>query len=91
MQPPRRDQVLAALTAYVEREFLGESEVSQLTPQAPLLEWGVLNSMNTAMLLSFIRTEYGVAVPPTHITGRHFYSLETITALVVELTPQAAL
>ncbi|HEY5833532.1 phosphopantetheine-binding protein [Streptomyces sp.] len=89
MQIPR-DQVLAGITEYVEREFLGDSEVSELTPQTPLLEWGVLNSMNTAMLLSFIRTEYGVAVPPTHITGRHFHSLEAITALVVELTAQAA-
>lgn len=90
MQIPPRDQVLAGITEYVEREFLGDSEVSELTPQTPLLEWGVLNSMNTAMLLSFIRTEYGVAVPPTHITGRHFHSLEAITALVVELTAQAA-
>lgn len=90
MQFPDRDQILAGITEYVEREFLGESEVSELTPQTPLLEWGVLNSMNTAMLLAFIRTEYGVAVPPTHITGRHFRSLESVTALVVELAPQAA-
>jgi acyl carrier protein len=90
VQLPDREHVLTGITEYVEREFLGDSEVSELTPQTPLLEWGVLNSMNTAMLLAFIRSEYAVAVPPTHITGRHFHSLDTITALVVELAPGAA-
>lgn len=90
MQFPDRDLILAGITQYVEREFLGESDASELTPQTPLLEWGVLNSMNTATLLAFIRTEYGVVVPPTRITGRHFRNLETITALVVELVPEAA-
>lgn len=84
------DAVLARITAYVEQQLLDDSEVSELTPQTPLLEWGVLNSMNTALLLTFIRGDLGIAVPPTHITGRHFQSLESITALVVELSAATA-
>ncbi|MGK5533263.1 phosphopantetheine-binding protein, partial [Streptomyces sp. URMC 129] len=56
----------------------------------PLLEWGILNSMNTAKLLTFVREELGVEVPVTRITGRDFGSLRAITDLVHSLGPTRA-
>jgi acyl carrier protein len=85
-----REEISSKLTDYVREQFLGDSEISELSPDTPLLEWGVLNSMNTSILLTWIRVELGVAVPPTHITGRNFHSLESITDMIVELSPQAA-
>jgi acyl carrier protein len=41
--------------------------------------------MNTARLLTFLREELDVEVPPTHITGRHFRSLNAVTDLVLSL------
>lgn len=81
------DEVLDRLTDWVRRELLGadSEESAELTPDAPLLQWGVLNSMNTARLLAFIREELGVAVPPQNITGRYFKSLSTINELVLSL------
>ena len=81
------DEVLDRLTDWVRRELLGahSEEAADLTPDAPLLQWGVLNSMNTARLLAFIREELGVVVPPQNITGRHFKSLGTINELVLSL------
>ena len=44
----------------------------------------------SALVLEPVTGSSGVVVPPTRITGRHFRNLETITALVVELVPEAA-
>ena len=84
MQTDDRDSVLQALTDYVRRDLLGD-EGGDLAPDSPLLEWGVLNSMNTARLLTYLREEMNVFVPPTHITGRHFRDLNSVTDLVLSL------
>ena len=81
-------EVLDRLTDYVRRELLGIGAPGggvQLAGDTPLLQWGVLNSMNTARLLTFIREELGVTVPPASITGRHFRDLNSISSLVLSL------
>jgi acyl carrier protein len=81
-----RDAVYGVLAPYVAETFLGEG-MEALQPDTPLLELGILNSMNTAKLLTFIRESLGVDVPATHITGAHFRTLDTITDLVHSLGP----
>lgn len=81
-----RDALYEILASYVAQTFMGEGQ-EDLQPGTPLLEWGILNSMNTAKLLTFIRESLGVDVPVTHITGAHFRTLETITDLVHSLAP----
>ena len=85
-----RDAIYDKLSGYIQEQFLGDSGVSELAPDTPLLEWGVLTSMNTSLLLTFIRTELGLTIPPTHITGKNFQSLTTITDMVHELSMQPA-
>lgn len=85
-----RDEIYRKISEYIEDQFLGDSEVSELTEDTPLLEWSVLTSMNTSLLLSFIRTELGINVPPTHITGRNFATLSAIADMVHELAMQPA-
>ena len=79
-----RDELLWRLETFV-RENLLDDDDTELTPSSPLLEWGVLNSMNTARLLSFVRDDVGVVIPPTHITGRHFRDLNSIADLLYSL------
>lgn len=81
-----RDGVLRRLETFIREQFLGEARDDDLTPSSPLLEWGVLNSMNTARLLSFVREEFGVRIPATSITSRCFHDLDAITNLVCSLT-----
>lgn len=81
-----RARINVAITGYVSTQFLDESEISELDQETPLVDWGVLNSMNTTRLLAFIRKELGVTVPPTHITMRHFQSLRAITDMVHDLS-----
>lgn len=88
MPPDDREEVLRRVTDYVRLELLGGSDSGgglELSPDSPLLEWGVLNSMNTARLIAFLREEMEVDVPPVHITGRNFQDLNSVTDLVVSL------
>jgi acyl carrier protein len=80
-----RDFVSRKLLDYVRRELLDDSSAADLSTTTPLLEWGLLNSIETARLVAFIRDELGVRVPPTEMVSRNFKDIESITSLVVPL------
>lgn len=79
------DQLAAELTEYVRAAFLDGDDDTALTTRSPLLEWGVLTSMNTALLLTHVRETYGVDVPPAAITAKHLRDTDSIAALVRDL------
>lgn len=78
------DEILAELTGFLEERYLPEGE-SGLQPSSPLLEWGILTSLSTTELISFILERYRVGIPPEKIVGAHFKNLDGITRLVVSL------
>jgi len=88
--PPamNRSDVLAEIEEFVRTQLLHGDRSAELTPATPLLEWGVLNSMNIARLLTFIRENLGVHVPPQHIVGRNFRDLDSVTDLTVSLAAE---
>lgn len=79
---PMSDEVSERIEGFVRGRFLDESEDQTLTPTSPLLEWGILTSMNTAILLTYIREQFEVAVPPMSITAGNFRDLECISSMV---------
>jgi acyl carrier protein len=84
----QREEVLAALTDFLETEIL-QSADSGLEPTSPLLEWGILNSLSLARLVAFIHERFGSYVPPVQIVGSNFKNLDAITNLVLELPENA--
>lgn len=79
------DQVLDEISSYVRDEFLDGDHNAELTPSTPLLEWGILNSLNTTRLLTHIRETWGVSIPPQRIVGTNFRDLNSLTAMVLEI------
>ena len=84
-----RDALVDELVRYVRDAFVDGDPDGSLTADTPLLEWGVLTSMNTAMLLTHIREHYGVDVPPTAITATHLRDVNSVAALVRDLAEPA--
>ncbi|WUH99906.1 acyl carrier protein [Spirillospora sp. NBC_00431] len=82
--------VLEVLTEYVSVRLLGEDGASDLTARTPLLELGVLNSVETSHLVAYIRETFGVRLPPTSMTAGNFRDLESITGLVLSHLPGPA-
>ncbi|GAA4786513.1 acyl carrier protein [Streptomyces ziwulingensis] len=85
-----RSTLLAELLGYVRDELATGLPPDLITADGPLLELGVLDSVRTARLLAHLRTTYGVRVPPVHMTGEHFRTLETITDLILLLRSRTA-
>lgn len=73
------------LLAYIRERFLGGDPEAELDERTPLLEYGILTSMNTAVLLTFVREELGVEIPPDRINGEHFRDVRSIAELVDDL------
>jgi acyl carrier protein len=90
MSDDERQYVIDELVAFVRRELLDGKDVAEFTTTTPLLDWGLLNSIETTRLVAHIRTAFGVRVPPTEMVSRHFKDVESITDLVTSLrTPVA--
>ena len=70
-----------ALRDYIVSEIL-EGDGHDLDAQTPLLEWGILNSIEMTRLLAFIGRQFGVAIAPREVTPAHFRTIDQIVALV---------
>ncbi|MBL1068716.1 acyl carrier protein [Streptomyces sp. 7-21] len=83
-RPEGYEETLKRLKDFLEERFLPDGETG-LTPTSPLLEWGILTSLSTTELISYIQDQYGVTIPPEHIVGANFKNLDAITRLVLSL------
>jgi acyl carrier protein len=78
------DDAVATLIAFIREKFLSGDNGQELTESTPLLEWGILDSLSTAVLLKFIREELGVTVPPSAVDARNFKDVRSIAAMVCQ-------
>jgi acyl carrier protein len=81
------DEVVATITAFIRERFLSGDERQELTESTPLLEWGILDSLSTAVLLKFIREELGVTVPPMAVDAKNFRDVRSIATLICRSAP----
>jgi acyl carrier protein len=85
-----RGSLVKELTQYIQDHLLDGDRSAGLTTETPLLEWGILNSIDTARLVGYIRERFGVRVPPAQIVQRHFKNIECIADLVASLSEAGA-
>jgi len=79
-----RAEIARRITNFIREAFLDGDPLGELNEKTPLLEWGVLNSINIVHLISFIRTEFHVVVPPLKINAQNLKDIQSISALVAE-------
>jgi peptidyl carrier protein len=85
-----RDEISDRLLGFIRERFLDNDVRSDLDEATPLLDWGILNSMNTTVLLSFIRTEFEIPISSARINGRNFKDVQSIASMICELSNSAA-
>ena len=78
------EEMLSDLTRYVGEQVL-RGQQAGLEPTSPLLEWGVLNSLEIIRLLKYIEDSFGIVVPPREVTGDNLKDLRSIATLVTRL------
>jgi clorobiocin biosynthesis protein CloN5 len=79
---PPEDEVSARLLAFIRERFLAGDPQGELTETTPLLEWGILNSLNTALLLGYIRENFDTVVPLEKVDAATFKNVASISALL---------
>lgn len=84
------DEVTPRITKFISESFLDGDPKGELTETTPLLEWDVLNSMNSALLLNYLREELHVDVPLASINAANFRTIAAISSLVCGLTADSA-
>lgn len=83
------EQLSEHLISFIRDRFLAGDPRGELTATSPLLEWGVLDSLNTAVLLTHIRDDLGIAIPPAKVSARFFKDVRSIAEMIDDL-PQTA-
>lgn len=78
--------VRGALAAFIRDRFLAGDPGGEFGEDTPLLATGILDSLNTAVLMSFIRDELGVTVPHEEITAARFASVSSIASMISHLS-----
>ena len=78
----QRSEVLQALRAYVVNDVLDGRDVG-LDETTPLLEWGIVNSLEIVKMLNFFQERFQVEIPPDQIVADYFQDLNALTDLVL--------
>ena len=78
-----QSEVVESLKEFISLEILDGKDIG-LDGETPLLEWGIINSMETTRLVNFIQDRYGIIVPAEKIGYEYFKDLNSLSNLVSE-------
>ena len=85
----QRATVIEQLKRYIAQDVLGGKDIG-LDETTPLLEWGIINSLEMVKLLSFIRKQFAVDIPADKLSADSFTSVSSVADLVLAYVPAGA-
>lgn len=81
-QPHNWDQIANAIKQYITETILYDRPGIQLTNHFPLLEQGLIDSIQLLNLVLFLQERFGVTVKPEEMVPENFATIEALVALV---------
>jgi clorobiocin biosynthesis protein CloN5 len=75
-------EITEQLLDFIRDRFLDGDLGRELSETTPLLQWGVLDSLKTAVLLNFIRTQFDVVVPAAQVSARNLKDVRSVAAMI---------
>jgi len=78
------DPVVEALRAHILEELMPDEAPDVLTPETPLFDVGILDSVAALTLIEFIEDRFGIVLEAHELTLETFGSVSAIAALVQE-------
>lgn len=76
------DSIESTVKAYILQEFLPGEDAGELTSSTPLIAGGILDSLATVRLVTFLEQQYGIEVQAHEVSADNLDTLELIAALV---------
>ena len=68
---------------YILREFLPGEDPGELTGQTPLITGGILDSISTLKLVTFLEEQFGIRIEAYEAGVEHLDTIRRIAELVV--------
>jgi acyl carrier protein len=65
---------------YISRELVQDASLLPLSNETPLIETGVLDSLNQLRLVIFIQEQFGIVVDDADIVPKNFGTVDNICA-----------
>ena len=79
-----RDEMLGELKQFVGQELLDGRDAG-LDESTPLLEWGVIDSLSVAELLTFTSERFDIDVPQDEVSPQNLKDLNAYVGLLMRL------
>ena len=79
-----REEMLSELKQFVGKELL-EGRDAGLDEHTPLLEWGVIDSLSVAELVSFTRERFEIEVPQSEVTPDNLKDLDAYVGMLMRM------
>jgi acyl carrier protein len=76
--------VKTEIKEYILREFLPGEDPEALTDSTPLVTGGILDSLATLKLVSFLEEHYGITLAAHEVDSEHLDTIDRVTELVEE-------
>ena len=76
------DEIREAVKAYILKEFLPGENPDELTDSTPLITGGILDSIATLKLVTFVEERYGIMLQPHEVDVDHLNTIADITHLI---------
>lgn len=75
-------QIEATVKSFILKEFLPGEDPGELTSDTPLMTTGILDSIATLKLVTFLEEEFGITVEAHEADASNLNTLELMTQLV---------
>jgi acyl carrier protein len=76
------DEIKETVRAYIIREFLPEEDPAELTDSVPLITGGILDSLVTLKLVTFLEETYGIRFEAYEVTVDNLDTIAEIARFV---------
>ena len=77
------DDIRQSVKEYILKEFLLGEDADELTDTTPLITGGILDSIATLKLVSFIEERYAFTFQAHEVDVKHLNTIADITNLIV--------
>jgi len=76
------DTIQATVKAYILEEFLPGANADELTSTTPLIAGGILDSLATVRLVTYLEQQFGIEVQAHEVSADNLDTLDQIAGLV---------
>jgi acyl carrier protein len=79
---PTIDEIKTTVREYIIREFLPDEDPAELTDSVPLITGGILDSLVTLKLVTFLEETYGIRFEAYEVTVDNLDTIAEIARFV---------